>query len=169
MSQLEREKPVMQFAWSVSRRHLSLRKERNVLYHLDNHQLPPTPHLTRLRLPHARRRRVHARPQASHHPTDHHLRDAVRRSLDDGADSDDGAPDEDLARPAKKVTRPDGRHGTDEAANVVDGGHGGLHVGGGVAHGLEEVVADDDVAEDALHKHQSGSRLWVVFGKHTWS
>jgi hypothetical protein len=48
------------------------------------------------------------------------------------------------------VTSEDRRHCTNETSDVVDRGHSPLSVCRWVAEGVEEVLIDDDIAEDAL-------------------
>ena len=117
VSQLEMEKPVIQFAVLVSR--LQMRVECQ-LTHLNNDQLPPRAHLAGLGLPDTRCRCVHSGTQSSDNPANHHLRDAITRCLDDGANGNYRRSYYNLFRPTEDISRPYCRHGTDEAANICD-------------------------------------------------
>lgn len=112
---------------------------------LDDNELPPTAHFTRFSLPHTRRRRIHPGSQACYNPANHHLRDRKARRLDDSSDRNDRTPDDNLSWSSENVAGPDGRHGTDEASDVVDRRHGALHVGGRVAERVEEVLGYNDL------------------------
>jgi hypothetical protein len=70
--------------------------------------------------------------------------------LDDGSNRDNGRPQNNLSRPAEDIARPDGTHSAKEAANIVEGRHGALHVRGRVSESLQEVFVDNDIAKDAL-------------------
>lgn len=51
---------------------------------------------------------------------------------------------------SKDITRPYGAHSSDKASDVVYGCHDTLHVGGRIPEGMQEILRDDDISEDAL-------------------
>ena len=92
--------------------------------------------------------------------------------MDDGSDRYDRRAEDDLPWPPELVAGNDSRHGTYEAANIVNAGHGALHVGRGMTERLcrwvqwsahtsdqryhlwaahiEKVLIDNDIAENLV-------------------
>lgn len=118
--------------------------------HLNNDKLSSTVHFTRLSLPNSSRCRVHASTKASHDTPDHHTSYSPTTCLDDCANPDDRRTEQNLFWASENVASPDSTHCSDEASNVVYGGHHTLHVGGGIAKCVKEVLRNDDIAEDTL-------------------
>jgi len=79
----------------------------------------------------------------SNNPTHDHLRHRRAGRLDNSTDSNDRRAKNDLSRTAQPVASEERAHGAEEAADVVQTRHGALHVGRGIAKGVEEVLVDD--------------------------
>jgi hypothetical protein len=107
---------------------------------LDYDKLSSAIHLARLGLPNSRGRSIHASSNTSHNAPNHHTRHGPAASLDDSPNGDDGRAEYDLTRPAKDITRPYGAHGSDEAADVVNGRHHTLHICRRITKRMQEVL-----------------------------
>jgi hypothetical protein len=138
VSQLEMLKPVIQFAVRFVSCFYGAKSSKHT--HLDDNQLSSAVHLARLGLPYTCCGRVHTSAHARHNSSYHHTRDRPTAGLDDSPNGNDGRAKYDLTRPPKYITSPDSAHGSDEAADVVDGGHHSLHVGRWIAERMKEIL-----------------------------
>ena len=155
--------------------HVALSSLRYTVGHLNDHQFPAGAHLARLShdietsathsgrtmledaaeithlsLPDTCSSGIHPGPKPSHHTANIHLTDVPARGLDDRTQRDDTAAEQNLSWSAEHISRDDRAERAHEAPDVIYRSHGALGVGGGLAEGLQEVLVDDDVAEDAL-------------------
>jgi hypothetical protein len=107
---------------------------------LDYDKLSSAVHLARLGLPNPRGRSIHASPNSGYNAPNHHARDRPAAGLNNSPNCDDGRAEYDLARPAKDIARPDSAHGSDKAADIVNGRHYTLHIGRRIAKRMQEVL-----------------------------
>ena len=128
----------------------ALRLYRQYSHHLNDDKFSSASHLAGFGLPDACGCSVHSSAQSSDDTTDHYLGNAIARRLDDGANGNNRASDDDLPRSAKDVARPDGRQGSNEAAKIIYRSHCALKIGRRMTRRVEKVFADDDIAKDAL-------------------
>ena len=118
--------------------------------HLNDDKLSSAVHFARFRLPNAGGCCVHASSETCNNSPNHHAGDLKAASLDDSSDGNNSRTKYNLARAPEDITRPDGAHGADKAADVVDRGHYTLHIRRRVAESMKEVLRNDDIAKDTL-------------------
>lgn len=96
---------------------------------------------------------VHAVAYTSNDATCNHLSYAESGDLQDCADGHDRGTNEDRIPAPKSFAEGEGRDGTEEASNVVDGSHGreqGSVLGAGEVKGVQKILGDDDTTKDSL-------------------
>jgi hypothetical protein len=118
---------------------------------LDDDELASPCCLRGFRLVGRSRRRINSIADSGHNPTDNHVRDAVRRALQQSADTHDRCTDEDCVLAAHVVAEDERSDCSKETANVVDRGYCALHADVVAdAESVEEVACNDNAAENAL-------------------
>ena len=104
-----------------------------------------------LRLVGRRGSSINSVADSSHNPTHDHVRHAVRRALQQSADTHDCRADEDCVLAAHVVAEDERGDCTEETTNVVDRGYCALHAYVVTdAESVEEVASYNDTSEDTL-------------------
>ena len=101
-------------------------------------------------MPDSSRGCVHASTKSSHNAPDHHARYGPAACLDDCANTNDCRTEYNLPWTPEDVASPDGRHRSNEASDVVYGGHYTLHIRGRISERMKEILRDNDIAEYTL-------------------
>lgn len=127
------------------------RKSGDVHDELDDDELASPRCLRGLALPRGSRSSVQTVAYPSYNPSNDHVRDAIRRALQQGANAHDCRADEDCFLPAQVVSEDERSYCAEETSNVVDRCNSALHADViAYAECVEEVASDDNATEYTL-------------------